>query len=451
MEHVLVAEEHDDLTVIELALRLRWRSVVERAQLYPHELAEQDEDGLTLLHWACCNPPPLWVFEALLLLPQEEENSSNIYSPNSNSNHHSNNHHSHHLRLLEPMRQAACTKDFNSMTPLHCACACQAPVPIVALLIQACPDCVEICDQDGWTPLHFLTVSVRKEEGVLRYIHELARTLLADHPTLASAQDSSGRTVLEMLCVMYQVELHRFYYFATTQQGDLHPKMNDSLKLFWDVVCLLVDSHLPPCPLEVTAAGAAAIDDEDTTATSSLRSSSILHRLVSFPQCPVELLMCTCRQNPELLTRQDSAGNTPLHLAVHLNAHALERFLVLVARTRVAEQQQQQSSSAVRGPPPPPLVTATHIRNDHKETPLDVAIRVHCHWTSSHLLLLEANPMALEALDMDDALYPFLLARTNGCANVSFQILRGRPSLVQMGGSCRKSLTKLCRLVPPPD
>ena len=338
-----------ELTVLELALRLRWNSVVARATSCPEEISVQDEDGLTVLHWACCNPPPIHIFEALLL-------------------------------HIDQVRQAACTKDMNSMTPLHCACACQAPVPVISLLIEACPDCVEICDEDGWTPLHFLTVSVRKEEGVLRYIHALAQALLADHPILASAQDSSGRTVLEILCVMYQVELHRFYL-----NGDL--KMNDPLKLFWDVVCLLVDSRSPPNP-----------------------TSTMMHRLVSFPQCPVELLMCTCRRNPELLLRQDGDGNTPLHLAVNLKAHALERFLV-----RATEP------------------VSSKLRNQQGELPFDVAIRVHKSWTPTHLLLLEANPNALETLNIDDVLYPRILVRTNECT--VFQILRARPNLVSRNGA----------------
>eukprot|EP00428_Durinskia_dybowskii_P087508 CAMPEP_0170439688 /NCGR_PEP_ID=MMETSP0117_2-20130122/45921_1 /TAXON_ID=400756 /ORGANISM="Durinskia baltica, Strain CSIRO CS-38" /LENGTH=79 /DNA_ID=CAMNT_0010700033 /DNA_START=32 /DNA_END=268 /DNA_ORIENTATION=- len=53
-----------ELNLSELAFRLRWSAAAERASTHPHEIAEQDIDGLTVLHWVCCNHPPLRLLRA---------------------------------------------------------------------------------------------------------------------------------------------------------------------------------------------------------------------------------------------------------------------------------------------------------------------------------------------------------------------------------------------------
>jgi hypothetical protein len=265
-EHYDINMVEADLNLLELALRLRWSSAAARAAKYPDEIAEQDQDGLTILHWACCNPPPFSLFRAL-------------------------------MAHEGPIRRAACVKDMNGMTPLMCACACRAPLRIILLLIESCPKCVLLSDSDGWTALHFLTCTARNEPGRLRYILSLAQKILVVHPMLAASTDSSGRTPIMTLYEMYEVELLCFNH---------HGGVDEEFEVFWDLIRLFLDSLMPP----------------------KHAGSPMLHRLVQVPNCPTELVMAVSSMCPESLLLQDSSGNTPLHLAVVQKSPSLEDFLV---------------------------------------------------------------------------------------------------------------------------
>jgi ankyrin repeat protein len=338
-----------DLSLPELALRLRWSSAVVRAAKNPEEIAEQDEDGLTALHWACCNPPPVWVFRAL-------------------------------LEHQEPFLQAACTKDMNGMTPLQCACACRAPVEVISLLVQACPECVKISDYDFWTPLHFIVSCVRKEELVLRYVHKVSEILLATMPRLASAEDSRGNTALRSLCEFFEAELGNFCYDADQDEAR-------HMDLFWAIVTLHLDALVPPSPC-----------------------SSILHRMVraTCSHCPLKLLICTVKEYPHFLLHQDSSGNTPLHLAVLHKSYVLHLVRL----------------------DPAAATAAANLRNRNGQTPFALANKTSEHWTEAHSILLEACPSVLETLALDDALYADILGHATEQADTIFAILREKPSLV---------------------
>jgi hypothetical protein len=340
----MVEEASSDLNLLELALRLRWSSAVARAARYPDEIAEQDQDGLTILHWACCNSPPFSLFRGL-------------------------------MAHEGPIRRAACVKDMNGMTPLLCACACRAPLQVILLLIETCPECVLLSDSDGWTALHVLACTARREPGRLRYIITLAQKILAVHPMLVASIDSCGRTPIITLYEMYEVEILCFNH---------HGAMDEEFETFWDLIRMFMDSLMPPKP----------------------EGSPVIHRLVRVPHCPTELIMAVSRMWPESRLYQDSSGNTPLHLAVIQKSPALEEFLV------------HREPGAVT------------LRNTDGDTPFTLATKVYGDWRTIHSKLLEVDPSSLEAMALDDSLYADILGQTAGCANTMFHILRGKPSLV---------------------
>lgn len=422
---------NEDMDLLELALRLRWSSVVVRANQNPDDIAAQDADGLTVLHWACCNPPPLAIVRALL----------------------------YHTT---PAQRACVTLDYNGMTPLLCACACGAPTEMIAALVEVCPDSAILADADGWTALHYVCyrsnrTGVVTEDGAGSFSNDSIQTafrkalvLLRAHPSLASRMDSMGGTPLDLLCSMYELELQNAYLFLDAITLGL-PFSNASSSLnakhLWNLLKLLVETY-HSCsqnsphsrlPLEI---------DATTPNTTTL---TILHKILSLPHdAPASLLLLFAYgQQPELTMVPDQDGNTPLHLAVSLGKDSLATLLaqqdlrplrimnhrgqtpLALACTRLRRMRRSQEDEENRTNGDDHALNAEGISVSTSQLSQLSASQV----SLSNLLLffLLANPVALDALQLPDACYPQVMSL--GCirheTSVLFDILRSRPSLVR--------------------
>lgn len=330
-----------ELNLSELAFRLRWSAAAERAATHPHEIAEQDIDGLTVLHWVCCNHPPLRLLRAF-------------------------------AEQTVHFQRAACLQDVNGMTPLLCACACQAPTTVIAFLARACPAAVSILDAEGWSVLHYVA-SLGK--GQYERVRFLSSTLLKLSPGLATMRDHGRRTPLQSLCSQYSRELRRLYH-----RYHENPEMNEEMHKLWSVILMLVNGM------------------------SNSVNKSIVRRLLEVPDCPEELAMMSVRIEARDLDTPDENGNTALHLALEAKAELFASFML----------------------DEKPTISA---RNSHNETPLCVARRQFDGWRKIHLDLLEAFPEAVPSSQMNVVLYPFLLERIDGCHNTIFRLLKETPCL----------------------
>lgn len=275
MSGYLEYRQGNDLNLHELALRLRWSAAAERAATHPHELAEQDMDGLTVLHWVCCNHPPLRLLRAF-------------------------------AEQGKHFQEAACKRDANGMTPLLCACASHAPVNVIAFLARACPNSVSLLDHDGWSALHYVA-SLGK--GHFERVTILSSVFLKINPELASIRDQSRRTPLQSLCDQYSPELRSLY-----QGYHDSPEMTEEMHKLWSVVEMLVNEM-----------------------TNSV-NTSILRRLLEVPDCPEEVAMISVRMESRQLELPDENGNTALHLALEAKAECMAGYMILekngIAATR---------------------------------------------------------------------------------------------------------------------
>jgi hypothetical protein len=89
----------------------------------PQVLAVQDEDGWTLLHWACTymyNPTALDIISF----------------------------------LLQQYPDAAKTIDSWKTTPLQVACCYEPSLPVIQMVVEVYPEAVQTCDDFRQTPLH---------------------------------------------------------------------------------------------------------------------------------------------------------------------------------------------------------------------------------------------------------------------------------------------------------
>jgi hypothetical protein len=157
-----VAEE----TTIEAA-RVRFVEALESiatietiAHEHPGFLTTQDRNGNNLLHMACRRISTRGFMDAILgLFPDAAETLGNT---------------SH-----------------NGSTPLHLACRRDKPFEVIEMLLERCPEALQIADNAGWTPLH---VACRHTSSM-----KVIQLLFKAYPDAAQMRTVDGGTPLHVL------------------------------------------------------------------------------------------------------------------------------------------------------------------------------------------------------------------------------------------------------------
>lgn len=319
-------------------------------------------EGLNVLHWACCNPPPLSVFGAL-------------------------------IRHRPQARVAATTVDGNGMTPLLCASVCGAPVEMIRMLLEICPESLDVTDRDMWTALHYVAYRSRRggAGSVVPAISKV-RLLLDVDPLIAHKVDSRGQTALDMLCAL----------FCREMQGDPHGvswqnnTSDDVMKLFSLLVSSMYRSN----------------NSSSSSSAQPTAGSNFAHKIITVG-APFLLLWCLVLREPELMLETDSRGNTPLHLAVEMSSDL--NFGVFLAKAQPR---------------------AARLASSLGETPFMVAVRRFGSFNDLIRQLICADATPLESLGLADPCYPKLFEHVNDDPQAIFGILKSRPTLARgRGGS----------------
>jgi hypothetical protein len=136
----------------------------------------------------------------------------------------------------------------------------------------------------------------------------------------------------------------------------------------------------------------------------------IVHACAGIRQCPPSLLEFASLLYPDQLMEQDEEGEVPLHKAAANYANDILYDILLACPE------------------------ASTICNKRGKYPLNVAIKAGRRWKSGVNLLVEANPVAVEGLDLDSRLYPLLWSHLSG-PNALFLSIQSKPNLF----SIRKS------------
>jgi len=188
-------------------------------------------------------------------------------------------------------------------------------------------------------------------------------------PSLANAKKLDGETALDNLLKFCDGRDAAFDYY------------------FWPMVELILS--------------ASACSNETSKGTS--KGGSLLHQLVSYPECRATMLDSAIGCNPEsLLDSTDRLGDTVLHRAILTNSRNASIISILVQRK-------------------PILVQRPNLAGD---LPIQLAPK----WNSAALeVLLQLYPRTVELIDLT---YPRLLANVQESQTI-FQILRIKPSLFQ--------------------
>jgi hypothetical protein len=278
-------------------------------------------------------------------------------------------------------KQAACVKDEFGNTPIRYACDAyktRDTFQNLAMIAWAVPEALGIPSENSGLPIEQICCNAREDPEFSR----LAIALL-----LQLHKPTSIFWPLDNIRSAYNEDIYAWDN-QTRKDSNRGPlvKGNEILKTFWCLVCDAIEIY-----------------------TKDLKNVTLLHRICSIPSIPWWTIRYAVEENPLSILYIDENGNTPLHVGVTMLPE-FEPIEDLVLKSPVSRQ-------------------ALQIRNKKDQTPFMLATQNRPDWTSLHHLLLQLDPSAVESCGLDDALYPFVLARVHDIS-ILYDMLREKPTLM---------------------
>uniref|UniRef100_A0A7S1D0H8 Uncharacterized protein n=1 Tax=Cyclophora tenuis TaxID=216820 RepID=A0A7S1D0H8_CYCTE len=283
------------------------------------------------------------------------------------------------------------------MTPLLMFMSIQdGPMPLdsIQAFCDLAPECVGETDKLGRTTLY--AMCQRGTKGQCKDDLQIVERLLSIAPQMANMVNRQDDTALDRL------------WTASEATGQLDG--NETRRSFFERIVQLIlaaADHQPP---------------PTTTVHFAKRGGGLLHQLVTFPRCRVDVVNHVIYYHEELLKELDHDGNTPLH-----------RLLLVMAASSPPKVKLHESKNPIS------LALALvnrcpkYIRqqNNHGQFPLELAFSIP--WSKLHDLLLKQHPVALEASNkLPDPCFPKVMARMNE-PDFIHAILQSKPGLIVSG------------------
>jgi ankyrin repeat protein len=275
-------QESNNMHLLDLALRLRWSSLLERAALFPTEIVDQDEAGLTVFHWACANDAPSDVVRTLLEYDQSENEGRGIK-----------------------------VVDRQGITALMVASSNgEQSLELIELLLRIAPELVTVQDHDGWTALHYISCLSDQQ---LVFCRSAAETMLKVDRNLARIRNRRVETALDLACRNFSPYIENY-----VQSGNLHP---DLLNLWviasafiegGSAICLRSILEIPECPLLLIEASVQHFSESLTELDHT--GNTPLHHAIS-RRATSGTIQSILRVNTATARIQNADGELPLALA----------------------------------------------------------------------------------------------------------------------------------------
>lgn len=287
------------------------------------------------------------------------------------------------IHALRGHKRAVLISDLNGITPLMSACSCRLSLEHVRDIIDSAPECIPMTDNDGWTALHFLCHNARNKHpfGVDALPLLLSRSRIENRKL--AFLPARNNTPLSLACDSYGV--------TEGYTRDIYPtRMNterDPVMCLQFVMCLIQ-------PL--------LANDQ--------KHWPFMSRLFSFTEIPeVVVKMALLLHSGDELLQVNTDGDIPLHVLVSKPWQAGIVKRVVEACPRAAS-----------------------LRNGRGLLPLQLALSTsNEHWNQDISSLVTAHPPSVEALELDDYIYSYLLRRLNNRLDTIFDIIRSKPALVR--------------------
>jgi len=285
-----------------------------------------------------------------------------------------------------------------SFPPLIVACSYRASPEVIRALLNAYPEAAGAANGSGSCPMHILC-----DYGCV-----------VDSVRAVLETEGGVQTLTRQDCIFQRTPL-----LILNGRKGLHNDF-DALRRERAKFALDVDAQrdntrirelVPSCEsVEFWQKAALLILAEYTSvATETADYGYLVHACAGIHSCPPTLLEYALLLYPEQLLLQDESGQLPLHIAAS-RPDAANVKDILAACTQ-----------------------ASNVRNQEGRLPIELAVESGWSWTDGVGQLLSANPVSLEALNVDERLYPRIWARLSrkphGSTSALFESLRARPSI----------------------
>jgi ankyrin repeat protein len=363
-------------SLIDLARMQHWSSVLERAAYKRKEARHQDADGLLPLHWAASGGPPVEVVDA----------------------------------LLQAYPKGASAVDLEGSTALHFACHYGANASVVEVLLRTHPDSIRMQDKHGRSPLYH-AVDKRANLQVIELLVRADPSLITNpclppNAELAAKVRARDGRPLE----------HRTPLFMAWAQVVMASRSSSRIKnntRLWEKADLLLqtayayhtsqhiiyrmvhaavrlDTYLPPqllaLALELYPGQLTARDEEGRV---PLAVAAATHQL--FTSRSRDVVTHLLQTHPEAAEMVDTAGNTPLALALASGKAWNAGVQELFAASPDAIASRDGSTKLY-----PALQAAAAIVNDKENEPLDSLL------VSSSCRIYSSFPLREDATNKSD-------------------------------------------------
>lgn len=262
--------------------------------------------------------------------------------------------------------------DREGQSALHHACLFRAPLDIIEAILFAAPELARMGNDKGELPLHW---AVR-----LSLPMQVFALLLVANSKSGLVKDRDGFMPLMLLWDRYRKTRVDVYWIYGREMVFSFSE--------WKLMMMMVEAYT----------------------TDSDVNNFPLHAIVQCP-CDLSFLKFSIEMCYHEIRQKDSKGNLPLHLAAcssPLNADLLT--IILDAYPDGA------------------------FATDGKDNlPLHLAIASGGQWHEGVNIIFAANPRAITCRDLQQYLYPFMLAATRENAPLCtiYELLRGNPEYVQ--------------------
>jgi len=286
-------------------------------------------------------------------------------------------------------------KDLMRRTPLHLAVINNLGLEHLQTLIDAAPGATEMEDVLGYFPLHYACSYPNVEIEELRLILGMASKV-------SRVRTNNGLGCLDLLSNAYKEDLdgdeglkHANLRWSAGNNGDFSHSVNQ----YWEKAVLIVHAAVRGWVLKFNEL-----------------PSNCIHDMIKLDDCPTMLVKLALLRNVECSSQEDELGNLLLHSAA----------LKPISRKRTGNYIAVISLLIEAFP------EACKKRNHNGDYPLILAIRSGKRWKSGLKEIFNEFPEALDYLDLDTRLLPFIFAKVGLGGNVSevFNIVTAFPNLI---------------------
>jgi len=367
-----------------------WPAITFRCETHPQEASAQftDERGDTALHWVVFGKPPVAVIHA----------------------------------LVKACPALAFTSNRGGQLPIHVAASYRASGAVIRALVHSYPNGAGApVPGKGSCPLHLMCDYGSSLDSI--------RAILESKAGVSSLRvndrifDRTPLRILNLRKNMYAFHLvvsdlrnirrtQKELKEAMLLEGAYDQSQLDALENqvepfreyeFWKTASLLIHTEYTNTIVNEDAGSINTIIDEGTH-----YQSFILNACTTLcDHCPPSLTELALLLHPEQLLHGDEQGRLPLH-----NAAQRPDSTVLLDLLYACPQ-------------------ATKIRDANGFLPLQLAIQSGRGWNDGVEQMIILNPASIEALDLDDRLYPRVWYKLlqQESADAIFQSIRAKPNL----------------------